>query len=100
MLARNVGHPGAGRLRRALGIYRPLNVIRSGLEERFLERVRGAGLPEPSTNINVGGYELDVYWPQERFAVELDVYETHREPAQVIDRVARLLADRRRERGG
>ena len=132
VLARNVGHPGAGRLRRALGIYRPINVIRSGLEGRFLERVRAAGLPEPSTNINIGGYELDVYWPQERFAVELDVYETHgtrgsfesdrlrqedllllgigmtrvtgprfdREPAQVIDRVARLLADRRQECGG
>lgn len=24
------------------------------------------------------GYELDVYWQPERFAVELDVYETHR----------------------
>ena len=127
VLARNVGHPGVGRLRRALGIYRPLNVLRSGLESRFLERVRKAGLPEPSTNITAGGYELDVYWPRERFVVELDVYETHgthaafesdrlrqedllllgigmtrvtgvrfdREPTQVIERVGRLLADRR-----
>jgi very-short-patch-repair endonuclease len=131
VLARNAGHPGAGRLRRALGIYRPSNVIRSGLERRFLERVRGAGLPEPSTNITVGGYELDVYWSRECFAVELDVYETHgthaafesdrlrqedllllgigmtrvtgprfdREPTRVIERVARLLADRREQRG-
>ena len=127
VLARNVGHPGAGRLRRALGIYQPANVLRSRLEGRFLERVRGAGLPEPSTNITIGGYELDVYWPRERFVVELDVYETHgthaafendrlrqedllllgigmtrvtgsrfdREPQTVIERVARLLADRR-----
>jgi hypothetical protein len=127
VLDRNVGHPGAGRLSRAMGIYRPPNVIRSKLEGRFLDLVRRAGLPTPSTNINVGGYELDVYWPQERFVVELDVYETHgtraafendrlrqedllllgigmirvtgprfdREPQTVIERVARLLAERR-----
>ncbi len=28
-------------------------------------------------NFNQGGYELDAYWQEERFAVELDVYETH-----------------------
>ena len=28
-------------------------------------------------NFNVLGYELDAYWEPERFAVELDVYETH-----------------------
>jgi very-short-patch-repair endonuclease len=127
VLARNVGHAGAGRLRRALGIYRPPSVLRSKLEGRFLESVRRAGLPTPSTNVNVGGYELDVYWSEERFVVELDVYETHgtraafendrlrqedllllgigmtrvtgprfdREPQTVIERVARLLADRR-----
>ena len=28
-------------------------------------------------NFNVAGYELDAYWEAERFAVELDVFETH-----------------------
>jgi very-short-patch-repair endonuclease len=28
-------------------------------------------------NVNVIGHELDAYWEEERFAVELDVYETH-----------------------
>ena len=28
-------------------------------------------------NFNVAGFELDAYWERERFAVELDVYETH-----------------------
>ena len=36
-----------------------------------------AGLPPPATGFNELGYELDVYWPQHRFAVELDTYETH-----------------------
>ncbi len=77
----------------------------------------------------MAGYELDVYWPDLRFAVELDVFETHgshrsfeadrlrdedlklagveltrvtghrvgREPGRVLERVARLLAQRRKE---
>ena len=80
-------------------------------------------------NFNEGEYELDAYWQPERFAVELDVYETHgtraafeedrlrqenlklmgvemirvtgprldREPARVIERIATLLDQRRRQ---
>jgi len=79
MLMRRVpGHRGVPRLRRALDIYDPEPAFtRSGLERRFLELVRRSHLPNPSTNFHEGGYELDAYWPAERFAVELDVYETH-----------------------
>jgi Transcriptional regulator, AbiEi antitoxin len=77
LLARAGGHRGAGRLRDALSLYRPPPFTRSGLERRFLELVRNAGLPIPSTGYNIRGYELDTYWERERFAVELDVYETH-----------------------
>jgi putative AbiEi antitoxin of type IV toxin-antitoxin system len=127
LLARNHGHPGAGRLRHALDSYRPAPFTRSGTERRFLELVIAQGLPRPATNFVEAGYELDIYWPEERFAVELDAYETHgsqqaferdrlrqenlklhgvemvritdrrlnREPTQVIERIARLLARRR-----
>ena len=78
LLARSVGHPGHGRFRGALAIYRDdPAVTRSELERRFLALVRKAGLPVPATNCNVAGYELDAYWERERFAVELDVYATH-----------------------
>ncbi len=78
LLARAAGHPGLGRLRRALDIYRDdLPFTRSGLERRFRELVAGTELPEPVMNYDFGGYELDAFWPRERFAVELDVYETH-----------------------
>lgn len=71
-------HPGARPLRVALDIYRPDPAFtRSRLEERFLALIKSAGLPTPSMNHNVAGLELDAYWPLERFAVELDVYETH-----------------------
>ena len=78
VLRRAGGHRGAGRLRRALEIYRPEPAFtRSRLELRFLELVQRSHLPNPSMNFQEGGYELDAYWPAERFAVELDMYETH-----------------------
>jgi hypothetical protein len=77
VLARNEGHHGVGRLRRALTLYKPSPFTRSGLERRFLGLVTDAGLPQPLTGHNELGFELDVYWPEERFAVELDVFETH-----------------------
>lgn len=39
--------------------------------------VREVGLPLPAMNFNVAGLELDAYWERERFAVELDAFETH-----------------------
>ena len=77
LLARTVGHPGRGRLRKALELYRDPVFTRSGLERRFLALVEEAGMPRPATGFNELGYELDVYWPDQRFAVELDTYGTH-----------------------
>jgi very-short-patch-repair endonuclease len=77
LLARAGGHHGVGPLRRALRIYLPADTTFSNLERRFLAAVRDAGLPSPSANLSVDGFMLDVYWPELRFAVELDVYETH-----------------------
>jgi very-short-patch-repair endonuclease len=77
LLARTVGHHGHGRLRRAIALYKPSSFTRSGLEKRFLELVLEAGLPRPRTNYVEHGFELDCYWPEHRFAVELDVFETH-----------------------
>lgn len=46
-------------------------------ETLFFEAVVRAGLPRPATNFVEAGFELDVYWPEYRFAVELDTYATH-----------------------
>ena len=77
LLGRSRGHAGWGRLRRAIGLYRPVPFTRSGFERRFFEAVLAAGLPRPATNIVEAGVEHDVYWPERRFAVELDTYATH-----------------------
>jgi hypothetical protein len=127
LLARSGRHAGRGRLRRAIALYAPVPFTRSGFERRFLEAVLAAGLPRPASNFVEAGFELDVYWPEHRFAVELDSYATHgtnaaferdhlrdedlmlagielsrvtdvrfhREPEDVLKRVARLLAQRR-----
>ena len=78
LLTRCGGHRGRGRLARALAIYRPDPAFtRSRFERRFRHLVSAAGLPAPSMNFNVAEYELDAYWPDLRFAVELDLFETH-----------------------
>jgi len=78
LLDRAGGHRGRGRLRNALALYQPDPAFtRSRFERQFRRRVRAAGLPAPAMNFNVSGYELDAYWPDLRFAVELDLFETH-----------------------
>ncbi|HEV2789975.1 MAG TPA: type IV toxin-antitoxin system AbiEi family antitoxin domain-containing protein, partial [Solirubrobacterales bacterium] len=77
LLARTVGHHGHARLRKAIALYKPTSFTRSSLERRFLELVVAAGLPQPRTNYVEHGFELDCYWPELRFAVELDLFETH-----------------------
>jgi very-short-patch-repair endonuclease len=77
LLERTVGHHGHARLRKAIALYKPSSFTRSTLEKRFLELCLDAGLPQPRTNFVVHGFELDCYWPDFRFAVELDIFETH-----------------------
>ena len=78
VLGRHPGHPGGPKLRAALDLYeeRPA-FTRSDLERRFLGLVRESGLPAPAMNHFVAGFEIDAWWEDERFGVELDVYATH-----------------------
>lgn len=80
LIARSKGFRGVARLREALEIHRTPAFTRSGLERHFLALVQGAGLPPPAMNLFVEGYELDAYWPDARFAIELDTYDYHGSP--------------------
>ncbi|MEX2449023.1 MAG: type IV toxin-antitoxin system AbiEi family antitoxin domain-containing protein [Solirubrobacterales bacterium] len=129
VIARNRGHRGAFRLEQAIAVYEPPRFTRSELEREFLRLIEQVGLPPASTAFVVAGYELDIYWPELRFGVEIDVYATHgghesfeqdrrrdedlklagveltrvtgrrleREPRQVVDRIRRLLDQRRQQ---
>ncbi|HEY5334111.1 MAG TPA: DUF559 domain-containing protein [Solirubrobacterales bacterium] len=72
------GHSGRGPLRRAMVIYREKGFTRSGGEKRMLAALADVGVRRPSVNNFIEGYELDFFWEQERFAVELDSWEHHR----------------------
>jgi very-short-patch-repair endonuclease len=52
-------------------------VTLSELEERFLERLREAGLPLPQTNRVAGSHRVDCRWPDFKLTVELDSYRYH-----------------------
>jgi len=77
MLKRSRGLRGVARLRMALDRYRTKVFTRSDLERDFLALVKRARLPQPSMNLFISGYEIDAYWSDLRFAVELDTYDYH-----------------------
>jgi hypothetical protein len=78
LLDRSNGHQGAAKVSATLDAYfSERQFTRSGLERRFLALVRDAGLPEPAMNCFVAGHEIDAYWDDARFGVEIDVYSTH-----------------------
>ena len=77
LLDRAPHHPGAKRLRTALAATQEPDITQSELEARFLEIVRGLGLPEPEKQYPINGRLLDFYWPHRRLAVEVDDRGTH-----------------------
>lgn len=78
MLKRRRGHRGAERLRKALEIYREPGFYRARSERLLRRLVRKQGLRQPRINTWVGKFEIDAYWEEERFAVEVDGWEAHR----------------------
>jgi very-short-patch-repair endonuclease len=75
LLERSANRPGAAALRAALATEPSLT--RSEAERSLLELLRRAGLPRPRTNVRIGPFELDAYWPDHRLAAEIDGYAYH-----------------------
>jgi very-short-patch-repair endonuclease len=83
---------GAKRLTRVLTAYQPEpHFLRSEAERRLKRLCTDHSLPQPQFNVWVEGYELDAYWPEARFALEIDGAETH-------DTRHAFHADRRKDR--
>jgi predicted transcriptional regulator of viral defense system len=86
---------GHARLRAALDAHAEAGalLLRSPLEERFLDLVLDAGLPRPLLNARVAGREVDALWPAQRVVVELDGWANHsgrRAAAQDREKTNRL----------
>jgi hypothetical protein len=70
-------------------------LLRSVLEERFLDLVIEAGLPRPCLNAPAAGFEVDALWPVPKVVVELDGWRDHKErqaAARDRDKTNRLQA--------
>ena len=50
---------------------------RSRLERAFRKLLQEHGLPQPTSNGFVCGYEVDLHWPELKLIVEIDGYGTH-----------------------
>jgi very-short-patch-repair endonuclease len=87
LIARYPRRPGTPRLRAMLAADEPPSMTRSDAEERFLELVRTAQLPDPRVNVRIHGFEVDFCRRAHGVVVEIDglAYHTTR-AAQQRDR--------------
>lgn len=69
--------PGMAMLRAVLGEQTEPHLTRSEAERRCLDLLRAGGLPRPHANVAVGPYELDLFWPEEGVAIEVDGRKHH-----------------------
>jgi hypothetical protein len=74
----NPTRAGAGTLKHLLAQQIVGNPTGSRGQERLLELVRAAGLPEPQMDAQIGGgFSADLFWRQQRVAAEYDSYTFH-----------------------
>jgi very-short-patch-repair endonuclease len=78
LIERARGRRGARLLRSVIQREGGPKLTRSEAEVRFLDLVRGTGLPAPEVNVVVEGYEIDFLWRECGVAVEVDGFAYHR----------------------
>jgi very-short-patch-repair endonuclease len=72
------GRRGRHRLARILATYQPEpHFIRSEAERKLKQLLDAHRLPQPQFNVNLHGYEVDAYWPEQRLVLEVDGAATH-----------------------
>ena len=76
------GHRGAVRLRRLLDGAVDPGKVQSRLELRFLQLCKAYGLPRPLTQVRLGRWPVDFYFPDERVVVETDGRRFHASAAK------------------
>jgi very-short-patch-repair endonuclease len=74
---RYAGRPGMASLRAVARLEAGPHFTRSEAERRCLDLLAQAGLPRPHSNVPVGPYELDLFWPGEGVAIEIDGWQHH-----------------------
>ena len=77
VMARHPKHRGVRALRQLVPENGKPALARSEAEERLIELVRKAQLPNPETNTRAAGIEVDFLWRAERLVVEVDGFAFH-----------------------
>lgn len=75
LITRYPRRPGIPALRAAL--QEAPKLTRSRAERRILSAIRRAELPEPQTNVELAGYEVDFLWAEPHLVVEVDGHPFH-----------------------
>jgi hypothetical protein len=78
---RGFGRKGVGSVGRLIAAAREPATPSSPLEDRFAAFCHTHGLPPPSLNCSVLGFEVDAHWPSKHLIVELDGFAFHRHRA-------------------
>jgi very-short-patch-repair endonuclease len=80
---RSKGQRGVGRVRALVEVYEPQDprLIRSRLEKGMLRLLDEHRFPRPLVNLDLHGWEADLYWPEHSRVVELDGWQGHRTKA-------------------
>ncbi len=69
--------PGAAALRALTRDDGGTGISHEGTEVLMRRLIRRAGLPRPDRNVAIGRWSMDLFWPAQRVAVELDSYDFH-----------------------
>ena len=76
------GYRGTARMRRLLDGAVDPGKVQSRLELRFLKLCNAYGLPRPQTQVHLGRWPVDFYFPDGRVAVETDGLRFHASAAK------------------
>jgi predicted transcriptional regulator of viral defense system len=90
LLARTPGRRGARKVTQALARHDGARRLHQGLEQIAYRLIQPTPIPNPETNAEIHGVEVDLLWRDEGLVVELDSGRFHGTPA-AVDR------DRRKE---
>ena len=71
------GRRGAKKIRAILADYTEPEPTRSELERAFRQLCEDHGIPLPSQNVSLLGYEVDALWEADKTVVELDGWQWH-----------------------
>jgi len=80
LLTRSPGRRGAPLLAKLVDPNRARGVTREAAEERLLQLIRHAGLPDPERNRQIGVFDVDFLWRHAGVVVEFDSFKWHAGP--------------------